>query len=288
VRSGLRRLAADAAGSGLFLHETPDVQRSADRTVQVLTLHAPYDAESHQAREGITRLRGSMVAQTLAAVPGAKWAVGGDTASSMDTDKHLADGLPWVIGFVVLFTMIIMAWVFRSLVIALLTAAVNLLSAGAAFGVLVLTFQHSWAESLLDFQTTGKLINWIPLFTFAVLFGLSMDYHVFVISRIREAGQRGLSTREAIREGILTSAGTVSSAAIVMVSVFAVFASLHMIEMKEMGVGLAVAVLVDALVVRAIVLPSVMMLLGRWTWWPGRMARRSDRIELAARTLAQV
>jgi RND superfamily putative drug exporter len=273
VQAALHSLSERAAGTGLFLRETAQIRGSADGTVHVLRLDAPFDAESTPARNGITQLRGGMVADELRGVTGARWAVGGDTASSMDTDRHMAHGLPWVIAFVVLLTMLIMGWVFRSVVIAVTTAAVNLLSAGAAFGVLVLTFQHSWAESLLGFRSTGTLINWIPLFTFAVLFGLSMDYHVFVISRIREAAARGLPTREAIREGITGSAGTVTSAALVMVSVFAIFASLHMIEMKELGIGLAVAVLVDALVVRAIVLPSLMMLLGRWNWWPGRVAR---------------
>jgi RND superfamily putative drug exporter len=272
VEGALRSLAGRAAGTGLFLHETAQIRGSADGAVHVLRLDAPFDAESAKARDGITRLRDGLVAQSLRDVDGARWAVGGDTASNIDTDRNMADGLPWVIAFVVLLTMLIMGWVFRSVVIALTTAAVNLLSAGAAFGVLVLTFQNSWAESLLGFRSTGALINWIPLFTFAVLFGLSMDYHVFVISRIREAAARGMSTREAIREGITGSAGTVTSAALVMVSVFAIFASLHMVEMKELGVGLAVAVLVDALVVRAIVLPSLMMLLGRWNWWPGRVA----------------
>jgi RND superfamily putative drug exporter len=154
---------------------------------------------------------------------------------------------------------------------------VNLLSAGAAFGVLVLVFQHHWAEGLLGFHSTGALINWIPLFTFAVLFGLSMDYHVFVVSRIREAAMTGLSTREAVREGIVASAGTVTSAALVMVSVFSIFAALHMVEMKELGVGLAVAVLVDALLIRTIVLPSLMVLLGRWNWWPGQMPPAPQR-----------
>jgi RND superfamily putative drug exporter len=203
-------------------------------------------------------------------IPGAKWAVGGETAQNMDSDRHGAERLPWVIAFVVLLTMLIMGWVFRSIVIAVTTAVVNLLSAGAAFGVLALTFQHTWAEGLLGFHSTGAVINWIPLFTFAVLFGLSMDYHVFVLAHIREAAASGISTREAVRTGIIRSAGTVTSAAIVMVSVFAIFASLHMVEMKELGVGLAVAVLIDALVVRVIVLPALMTLLGRWNWWPGR------------------
>jgi RND superfamily putative drug exporter len=268
---------ADAPG---FVPHTAGIRTSADRTVTVLTLHAPYDSESREARTSVQELRHGQVSSALQNVPGARWAVGGDTASDVDTDEHMADGLPWVIGFVVLFTMVVMGWVFRSLVIGLVTAAVNLLSAGVAFGVLVLTFQHSWAESLLGFHSTGALINWIPLFTFAVLFGLSMDYHVFVLSRIREAAARGLSTRDAVREGITGSAGTVTSAAIVMVSVFSIFASLHMIEMKELGIGLAVAVLVDALVVRAIVLPSLMTLLGRWNWWPGRApVARPARLE---------
>jgi RND superfamily putative drug exporter len=274
VRHALDELARTAPQNGLFLRETPRVASSADGTVHVLRLDAPFDSESAQARDGVHRLRGSLVPDALRGVPGAKWAVGGDTASAVDTDQHMSDRLPWVVAFVVLLTMLIMAWVFRSAVIALMTAAMNLLSAGASFGVLVLVFQHSWAQSLLGFHSTGALINWIPLFTFAVLFGLSMDYHVFVLSRIREAAARGLSTRDAIREGIASSAGTVTSAALVMVSVFAIFASLHMIEMKELGLGLAVAVLVDALVVRSIILPSAMMLLGRWNWWPGKPPAR--------------
>jgi RND superfamily putative drug exporter len=272
VENVLRNLAGTASVGGQFVREaTADLRSSADGTVHVLTLNAPFDAESAKARDGVAELRSALVPNALRGIDGAHWAVGGDTAQNVDTDQHMSDRLPWVIAFVVLLTMLIMGWVFRSVVIALTTAAVNLLSAGASFGVLVLTFQNTWAESLLGFRSTGALINWIPLFTFAVLFGLSMDYHVVVISRIREATARGLSTRDAIREGITGSAGTVTSAALVMVSVFAIFASLHMIEMKELGIGLAVAVLVDALVVRVIVLPSLMMLLGRWNWWPGRV-----------------
>jgi RND superfamily putative drug exporter len=280
VAHALRAVAGTAGASGLFVREgKPDLRASSDGAVHVLTLNAPFDAEASRARDGITRLRTDLLPQALRSIDGARFAVGGDTADSMDTDAHMSDRLPWVIAFVVLLTMLIMGWVFRSVVIALTTAAVNLLSAGASFGVLVLTFQNTWAESLLGFHSTGALINWIPLFTFAILFGLSMDYHVFVISRIREAAARGLSTRDAIREGITGSAGTVTSAALVMVSVFAIFASLHMIEMKEIGVGLAVAVLVDALVVRVIVLPSLMMLLGRWNWWPGRTPGTAVREE---------
>jgi RND superfamily putative drug exporter len=284
VELALRGLERDFAGNPLFLADNHRLQSSADRTVHVLSVDAPFDAESGRARDGVRQLRGALIPDALRGIRGAQWAVGGDAARSLDTDQHAADRLPWVIAFVVGLTMLIVGWVFRSVVIALTTAVMNLLSAGAAFGVLVLTFQHHWAEGLLGFHSTGRLINWIPLFCFAVLFGLSMDYHVFMISHIREAARRGLSTRDAVREGITRSAGTVTSAALVMVSVFAIFASLHMVEMKELGVGLAVAVLVDALVVRTVVLPAAMLLLGRWNWWPGRMGARARAAE-APRTL---
>ncbi len=280
VAAQLTSLRLRAERSPLFAPSTDEAQvvSSADGTVHKVALDTPYDAESKQAHQALSQLREQLVPQALSGVRGAQWWVGGETAESVDTDQHLADGMPWVIGFVVLLTMVIMGWVFRSFVIALTTALVNLLSAGAAFGVLVLVFQHSWAEGLLGFHSTGAVVNWIPLFTFAVLFGLSMDYHVFVISRIREAAEAGLTTREAVRSGITRSAGTVTSAAIVMVSVFAIFASLHMVEMKELGLSLAVAVLVDALVIRVIVLPSLMTILGRWNWWPGRAPARAEGV----------
>jgi putative drug exporter of the RND superfamily len=239
-----------------------ELRSSADGTVHVLTVAEPFDSESARARAGVTALRTGLVADSVDGIAGADWAVGGETATNMDYDTHSSDRLPWVIAFVIALTMLIMGWVFRSVIIAVLTALVNLLSAAASFGVLVLVFQHSWAEGILGFHSTGAVINWIPLFTFAVLFGLSMDYHVFVLGHVREAVDRGLPARAAVREGIVRSAGTVTSAAIVMVSVFAIFASLHMVEMKELGVGLAVAVLVDALVVRGVVLPSLLVLLG--------------------------
>jgi RND superfamily putative drug exporter len=276
VTRRLNALQRNATESSLF--EAGQGQQplrvSADKPVHVLDLDTPYDAESGQAHRALDVLRGDLVPQITAGLPGAQAWVGGETAESVDEDHHLAVGLPWVVAFVVGLTMLIMGWVFRSFVIAITTAFVNLLSAGAAFGVLVLVFQHTWAEGLLGFTSTGAVINWVPLFTFAVLFGLSMDYHVFVISRIREAAAEGLSTREAVKRGITRSAGTVTSAALVMVSVFAIFASLHMIEMKELGLSLAVAVLIDALVVRTIVLPSLMTMLGRFNWWPGRVPGR--------------
>ncbi|HEX5563136.1 MAG TPA: MMPL family transporter, partial [Nocardioidaceae bacterium] len=138
----------------------------------------------------------------------------------------------------------------------------NLLSVGAAYGVLTLVFQNHWAEGLLDFTSIGSIAAWLPLLMFVVLFGLSMDYHVFVVSRVREAWSSGSSPREAVRLGVGRSAGVVTSAAAVMVSVFAVFATLSSLEMKQLGVGLATAVLVDATLVRGVLLPGVLALLG--------------------------
>jgi RND superfamily putative drug exporter len=139
----------------------------------------------------------------------------------------------------------------------------------------VIVFQHSWAEKLLDFHSNGGVVSWLPMFLFVVLFGLSMDYHVFVVSRIREGVENGMSTKDAVQHGITRSAGVVTSAAVVMVSVFAIFATLSMVEFKQLGVGLSAAVLLDALVVRIVVLPSIMALLGRFNWWPGKLSRKS-------------
>ncbi|SHG58209.1 putative drug exporter of the RND superfamily [Jatrophihabitans endophyticus] len=266
VRAALRDVSAAAVSAAPFRGATTELRTSSDAAVHVLSLATAVDADSGPAHDGVVLLRRGLVARELTGIASARWAVGGETATNADDDRHLADRLPWVIGFVVVLTMLIMGWVFRSVPIALVTAAMNLLSAGVSFGVLVLVFQHSWADSLLGFESTGRVVNWIPLFMFAVLFGLSMDYHVFVISRVREARERGLPPRRAIRDGIVGSAGTVSSAALIMVSVFTIFAALHLVEMKQFGVGLAVAVLVDAIVVREIVLPSALLLLGDRVW----------------------
>jgi uncharacterized membrane protein YdfJ with MMPL/SSD domain len=152
-------------------------------------------------------------------------------------------------------------------VIPLTTIVLNLLSVGAAYGVLVLIFQQGHLQSLLGFTSIGGIVNWIPLFLFVILFGLSMDYHVFILSRVREGRERGMSTEDAVAHGIKASAGVVTSAAIVMVAVFAIFATLGEIVFQMLGVGLAVAILLDATVVRAVLLPATMKLLGDRNWY---------------------
>jgi putative drug exporter of the RND superfamily len=152
-------------------------------------------------------------------------------------------------------------------VIPIVTIILNLLSVGAAYGVLVLVFQKGNLESLLGFTSNGGVTNWLPLFLFVVLFGLSMDYHVFILSRVKELRDRGMSTDQAVQRGISTTAGTVTSAALVMVGVFLVFVTLAFLDFKELGLGLAAAVLIDATIVRGVLLPAAMKLLGDWNWY---------------------
>ncbi len=186
--------------------------------------------------------------------------------------QRLRTWLPIVVGFVLLVTMLMMAIAFRSIPLALVSCVLNLASVGVAFGLLTLVFQHGFAEGLLDFSSPGFVIDWIPLFVLVVLVGLSMDYHVFVLSRVREHVRRGLPTRLAVERGIADTAGVVTSAAAVMVSVFAIFATLSMLEMKMMGVGLSAAILIDATLIRLVMLPAVLVLLGDRVWWPARIS----------------
>ncbi len=160
-----------------------------------------------------------------------------------------------------------------SVVIAATCVLLDLLSVGAAYGVMTAVFQHGWGAALVGTHAVGAIESWIPLFLFVILFGLSMDYHVFVVSRIREARDRGMTTAQAVSEGIRSTAGVVTSAAVIMVAVFAVFGTLSMQDFKQLGVGLAVAILLDATLIRVVLLPSVMALLGERNWYlPGWLA----------------
>jgi putative drug exporter of the RND superfamily len=172
-----------------------------------------------------------------------------------------------VFGFVLLFAFGLMLVTFRSIVIAAKAVFLNLLSVGAAYGILVLVFQHGFGKQILGFENTGGIDPFLPILLFVILFGLSMDYHVFILSRIREAYDRGMNTEEAVAHGIKTTAGVVTSAAIVMVGVFAIFGTLQAMIFKQFGVGLAAAILIDATIVRAILLPATMKLLGDWNWY---------------------
>jgi uncharacterized membrane protein YdfJ with MMPL/SSD domain len=174
---------------------------------------------------------------------------------------------PVVFVFVLSAAFILLLFTFRSVVIPLKAIILNLLSVGAAYGVMVWIFQEGHLESVLGFKSNGAIVSWMPLFLFVVLFGLSMDYHVFILTRIREAYDRGRLTTDAVSHGIKTTAGVVTSAAVVMISVFAIFATLSLLIFKELGVGLAVAVLIDATIIRGVLLPAGMKLLGDWNWY---------------------
>jgi RND superfamily putative drug exporter len=273
VTAALHQVIDQTTGNPLFAgDQKPAITASSDGTVHVLSLVSPFDGNAPKARQALRLLRGDVLPATVGRqVPGAYYGVGGDTAGVADESARISGSLPLVVGFVLLLTFAMMAVAFRSVVVGLTTVAVNLLSALASFGALALIFQHSWAEGLLGFHSTGAVIGWIPLFLFVVLSGLSMDYHVFMVGRIREAAAEGMPTRQAVIQGITRSAGVVTSAAVVMVAVFAAFAALSFPDMKQMGVGLTIAVLLDALVVRAFLLPSLMIVLGRANWWPGRL-----------------
>ncbi|MFJ8545901.1 MMPL family transporter [Streptomyces sp. NPDC093586] len=290
VRSALEGLLERTAKDGRFAHDsTPTIKESANHRVHTVDVGTPYAPKSEGARDSLDLLR-DWVPQAMADVPDTESAVGGKVAQGVDFTGHLEERMPWVVGFVLLLTFVTMVMIFRSPAVALSAILLNLLSAAAAFGVLVAVFQNTWAEGILDFTSSGAVVSWLPLFLFVVLFGLSMDYHVFVVSRIREAALEGATTKVAVREGITRSAGVVTSAAIVMVGVFAIFGTLSMVEFKQLGVGLAAAILLDAVIIRIYVLPALMTALGKWNWWPGKVSGGSggpasvpDRAESARR-----
>ena len=206
----------------------------------------------------------------------------GMTAGSKDFNDVMKSRLPIVFAFVLGLAFILLLVTFRSIVIPIKAIVLNLLSVGAAYGVLKLVFQDGHGESLLGFQSIGGVTSWLPLFLFVILFGLSMDYHVFILSRIREAVDGGMSTDRAVAHGIKQTAGVVTSAAIVMVAVFSIFATLSSLEFKQMGVGLAVAVLIDATIVRAVLLPATMKLLGDWNWYLPQAAELAAEVRARA------
>ncbi|MEU0999811.1 MMPL family transporter [Streptomyces tibetensis] len=220
-----------------------------------------------KAGESLDTLRDEVRPATLGKVDGVEAPITGQVAGSKDFNDQLGGAVVPVFAFVVVFAFALMLLSFRSLTIAVTSIVLNLLSVGAAYGILVAVFQHGWGASLVGAEGVGAIITWLPLFLFVILFGLSMDYHVFVVSRIREARLRGLATKDAIRHGVVTTAGVVTSAAVIMVAVFAIFGTLSMQSMKQMGVGLAAAVLIDATIIRGVLLPAVMALLGERNWY---------------------
>jgi len=270
VVPALQRLDDTARESGHFVDTGRDpVETSADGRVAVLHLAMPYDESDDRVDDAIAELREELAPAALHDLD-ASYAVGGGAAESIDYADRERTYLPIVVGFVLVLTLLMMAGAFRSLPLALVSTGLNLVSVGVAFGILTLVFQHGWFAGPLDFTSPGFVIDWIPMFVLVVLVGLSMDYHVFVLSRVREHLGRGVPARLAVQRGVADTAGVVTSAAAVMVSVFAIFATLSMLEMKMMGVGLSAAILLDATLIRLVMLPAILVLLGDRAWWPAR------------------
>jgi uncharacterized membrane protein YdfJ with MMPL/SSD domain len=282
VREAIAELKSRALASGQMSGPF-ELETSRESTVATLDIPLAGNGSDATSQAALAMLRGELLPQTVGTVDGVEYAVTGTTALDKDWEASMTKTAPLVFGFVLIFAFLLLLASFRSIVVAVSAIVLNVLSVGAAFGLLVILFQWGWGESFLDFQSNGGITPWLPMFLFVILFGLSMDYHVFIVSRIREAYDRGLSNEQAVAHGIKTTAGVVTSAALVMVATFSVFGLLPVIDMKEMGVGLAAAVLIDATIVRAVLLPATMKLLGDHNWylpsWLGWLPRLEHQAE---------
>ena len=279
VQAAIQELEERALASGR-MHEPITVDVNEDGTVANITVPIEGEGTDAVSDASLAALRDDIVPATVGALPDAETGVTGLTAQWADSTDDIKSKLPLVFAFVLLFALLLMLVAFRSLVIAAKAILLNLLSVAAAYGVLVLVFQHGIGKDFLGFSSTEGISPEIPLLLFVILFGLSMDYHVFILSRIREAYDGGMKTEDAIAHGIKTTAGVVTSAAVVMVFVFSIFGTMSLIMMKQFGVGLATAVLIDATIVRAVLLPATMKLLGDWNWYLPRWLQWLPRISL--------
>jgi uncharacterized membrane protein YdfJ with MMPL/SSD domain len=279
--AALTRLEGLAAAKGIA-HPPFAVDSSADGQAAAVELPLVGLGDNQASRRAVRVLRDELVPQTLGQVRGVETAVTGDTAQDVDFTNQMKHGIPYVVGLVLALAFVLLLVAFRSIVVPVKAIALNLLSVAASYGVLVLVFQHHWAEGVLGFRSNGAIVSWLPLFLFVVLFGLSMDYHVFVLSRVREGVDAGLAPDDALRRGITRTAGVVTSAALVMVAVFSLFATGSSLDLKQAGVGLAVAVFLDATVVRGVLLPASMMLLGERNWYLPRWLEWLPRTDLHA------
>jgi uncharacterized membrane protein YdfJ with MMPL/SSD domain len=291
VEAAIGDLRRNAVATGQA-HEPVTVDVNDARTVARIEIPIVGNGSDDASFDAVSTLRDDVIPATVGTVDGVEVGVTGDTAGSKDFDAAIHGKAPLVFAFVLAFAFLLLLVSFRSVVIAVKAVLLNLLSVAAAYGVLVLVFQYGWGSGLLGVEYTGGVMAWLPVFLFVILFGLSMDYHVFILSRIREAYDRGLRTEDAIAQGIKSTAGVVTSAAIVMVFVFAIFGTLSLVMMKQFGVGLAAAVLIDATIVRGVLLPATMKLLGEWNWylprWLGWLPRLRPEGGVSAEPAAEL
>ncbi|HZR48798.1 MAG TPA: MMPL family transporter [Streptosporangiaceae bacterium] len=282
VRHAVEALRGRATASGPIRGPISAVPVAGDRAL-LISVPLAGDGSDSASANALATLRNQVLPSTLGTVPGVSFAVTGDTASNVDFNQQMRDTVPLVFAAVAAAAFVLLAVAFGSIAIPLISILLNLLSVGAAYGLVTLIFQDGRLQGPLGYTSFGGIIAWEPLFMFVFLFGISMDYHVFLLSRIRELRTRGASTRDAVTGGIASSAGVVTSAAFIMVAVFSVFATLSLIDLKILGIGMAAAVLIDATVVRGVLMPAALSLLGDRTWAAPRwLRRRADRAELAA------
>jgi putative drug exporter of the RND superfamily len=291
VRDAIAALQARASAGGPIREPITAAQVAGGRAL-IVSVPLAGQGTGSASDAALATLRNHVLPATLGRVDGISYAVTGDTASSYDDARQIDVAIPVVLAVVAVMAFGLLLVAFRSVTLPLISVGLNLLSVGAAYGLITLIFQDGRLQGPLDFTSFGAITPWVPLFLFVFLFGLSMDYHVFILSRIREIRLRGASTSEAVTRGIASSAGVVTSAAVIMMAVFSIFAALHLVELKMLGIGLPAAVLIDATVVRGILVPAAMTLLGdrcwylpRWLrWLPGRPAELASGLPQAAGT----
>ena len=286
VAQAISALRRQALASGQMLPPI-DVHYNSSATAAVINVPLVGDGNNSASQAALHTLRTRVIPATLGLLPGVSAATTGQTAGTADFNSALASRLPYIFAFVLGLAFILLLVTFRSLIVPLKAIALNMLSVAASYGILVAAFQWGWMSSILGFQPNGTIISWLPMFLFVVLFGLSMDYHVFILSRVKELVDRGETTERAVSHSIVATAGTVSAAACVMVAVFAIFTSLRLIEIKEAGFALAVAIFLDATVIRGVLLPSAMKLLGEWNWYLPRWLRWLPRMRFSQPSLSE-
>jgi uncharacterized membrane protein YdfJ with MMPL/SSD domain len=265
VESGIKALESEAAARPALFEGTPNVEVSKDKSVAIVALPTKGEGTDDLSNKAVSALRDDIVPNTINKVNGVEAYTTGEAAATSDFNDSMIGHLPYVFAFVLSAAFLLLLVTFRSIVIPLKAITLNMLSVGSAYGLLTLVFQHGAGKSLG--LTEGPIAAWLPLFLFVVLFGLSMDYHVFILTRVREAYDRGMSTGDAVAHGIKSTAGVVTSAAVVMVGVFSMFALSPEAQMQQLGIGLGAAVLIDATIIRGILLPATMKLLGDWNWY---------------------
>jgi uncharacterized membrane protein YdfJ with MMPL/SSD domain len=263
-----------------------DLRYSSDGSTAAIGVILTGDKTGSQALNAVRHLRSTTIPHDFAGT-GARVVVGGDTADNVDYIDAMNAWLPRVVVFVLALSLVLLTIAFRSLVIAGLSIALNLLSVGAAYGLVILVFLHGIGSGLLGFQRVDAIDAWVPLFLFSVLFGLSMDYQVFLLSRIKERYDRSGSTNEAVIHGVASTARLITGAALIIVAVFSGFAMGDLVMFQQMGFGIAVALLIDATIIRSVLLPAAMRLLGSWCWYLPHWLEWLPRIEIEGESREQ-